>query len=146
MLWFSRYLFRYCVLGQLGDLGAVGEGADAVAVLVHLGLLGEDYTNTLDVPGSGELPGTWCRRGAERHLERSQSVDLDAVGLLEVVTDYLYHLGEDGEGIGLLRGGVVLDALCDFVETYGVERLCSCVPHSLVSGSVAVVLVKFVEY
>ena len=118
----------------------------AHAVLVYGHILLEEGAHALDVLRCGELLRGGRGRRLERHLECAQSVDFHAVGLLQVVAHHLHHLGEDGEGVGLLCGGVVLDALSNLVEGHGVQSLGTGVPFALVRRGVSDVLVKFVKY
>ena len=110
----------------------------------HLGL--EQHAAALDVLVHGEVLNGVGSARADTNLERTEAVDVDALGCLQGIGDHLDHLNENGVGITLLGGGVALNKLGDVHQTDGVGVDGLGVPLLVALGHLLVhVLYKFVK-
>ena len=110
----------------------------------HLGL--EQHAAALDVLVHGEVLNGVGSARADADLERTEAVDVDALGCLQGIGDYLDHLYENGVGITLLGGGVALNKLGDVHQADGVGVDGLGVPLLVALGHLLVhVLYKFVK-
>lgn len=131
---------------EFGHLAAVKERPHTASGRVNMKLGLEDYVNTLDVVLHVEV---FCRLGRLRaysYLERAETVQTYALGVLQLALHHHHQLTEHSENVSPLDRTVGLNFLRQLVCGHFVDGDGASVPFLILITVCAIVLIKSVKY